>query len=302
MNYILYKYKYFFSPRAWDQGTLDFYPAASQFFSALKQHHWLWIQQVLCFITSMFVSMFQWWQLDIIWTNYSRSYPLLISLWRSNGFTFLCTKSHAYPRTCSLNNVCSDPWEPQVPRAGREGTSEDSLHAHGAHLCSLLQPPLTPQWAPNIPTLHVDIWLLLTHSNYLSEIPKCLTVQPAQSRRAAAPQTSHRKLSIPSFPISTPTWMKLFNITPKQSIGKQGWKGRFLLITKTTTRGEKVDFSFKSFCMKGNSVKGEHCCHRKFIVMQDFNTRFTFKILQVWKSLSLHLNPSTSGLTPWIIV
>lgn len=39
MNYILYKYKYFFSPRAWDQGTLDFYPAASQFFSALKQHH-----------------------------------------------------------------------------------------------------------------------------------------------------------------------------------------------------------------------------------------------------------------------
>lgn len=207
-----------------------------------------------------------------------------------------------YKIPCIPTDMCSDPWEPQVPRAGQEGMSEDSLHAHGAHLCSLLQPPLTPQWAPNIPTLHVDIWLLLTHSNYLSEIPKCLTVQPAQSRRAAAPQTSHRKLSIPSFPISTPTWMKLFNITPKQSIGKQGWKGRFLLITKTTTRGEKVDFSFKSFCMKGNSVKGEHCCHRKFIVMQDFNTRFTFKILQVWKSLSLHLNPSTSGLTPWIIV
>lgn len=279
--------------------TLDFYPAASVF----------QCMQAASLIINLASHVFYYFHVSCLsddsWTLFGQTTAevfLFLSPCEGAMASLFCLQNPMHAQGCVPQTTC-EVWPLSASEQKREGASEESPRTHRARVCSLLHGLhwLHSEHQTSLHSTWTSGWLL-THSNYLSGIPKCLTVQPAQSRRAAASQTSHTKLPIPFFPISAPTWMKLFNITLKQSIGKKGWKRWFLFIRKTTTWGEKVDFSFKSSCMKGNSVNGEHHCHRKLMVTQDFNPGFTFKILQVWKSLSLCLTPSTSGLTPWITI
>lgn len=185
----------------------------------------------MCFTTSMFlVSMMKAGHyLGKLQQKFSPSHLPVEEQW----LHFLSTKSHACPQMCSSNNVRRVTAD--CLRRPEQGGKARQDSPHGARACSLLHRLhwLHSECETPLHSMRTSGWLL-THCNYLSGIPRCLTVQPAKSRRATAPQTSHRKLSVLSFPISTPTWMTLFNITPQQSIGKKGWKGWFLFIRKTT--------------------------------------------------------------------
>lgn len=111
--------------------------------------------------------------------NCSTGFPLLISLQRSNGFTFPSTKSHAEIWMCASTNVWSMTTDFKClkrPEHAWQVTSDDSLHWYGAHVWTLLQAlhwlhskfetPLHCKWTSG--------WLL-THSGYLSGISRCLT-------------------------------------------------------------------------------------------------------------------------------
>lgn len=221
----------FFFPKGWNQSYTGFLPSSFSF-----SVHWSIITDYKFSKSCVLLlpcSWCQWWKLDIIWANYSRSFPLLISLWRSNGFTF-CLQNPMHAHRCVPRTTCEE-WL-LTASGGRSRCGKARQDSpHGARACSLLHRLhwLHSECETPLHSMRTSGWLL-THCNYLSGIPRCLTVQPAKSRRATAPQTSHRKLSVLSFPISTPTWMTLFNITPQQSIGKKGWKGWFLFIRKTT--------------------------------------------------------------------
>lgn len=127
----------FFCPRGWDQSYTGFLHSSfscSVQWSSITDYKFS--KSCVLLLPHLWS---QWWQLDIIWANYSRSFPLLISLWRRNGFTFLFTKSHVHPQMCSASNVWSVTTEClRWPEQVREGASDDWLHAHTARACSLL--------------------------------------------------------------------------------------------------------------------------------------------------------------------
>lgn len=139
------------------KATLDFYPAASVF--QCTEAGSLIINSASHVFYYFHVSRLS----DDSWTLFGQTaaevFPFLSPCEGVNGFTFLSTESHVYPRMCSSNNPWSVTTVCLSAGAGRR-VRRVTAHTQSSRVLSSAQSPLTPQWAPNSPTLHTDIWLI----------------------------------------------------------------------------------------------------------------------------------------------
>lgn len=121
--------------------------------------------------------------------------------------SLFCVQNPMHTHGCVPQTTC-EVW-PLSASGGQSGHGKAHWKIHCTCTVLTCAPFCSLHWlhSEHKTSLH-STWTsgwLLTQGNYLSGIPKCLTVQPPQARRAAAPQTSHRKF-LPSPSQPQPGW------------------------------------------------------------------------------------------------
>lgn len=155
---------------------------------------------------------------------------------------------------------------------------------------------------------------LLTHCSYLYEISKCITEEHQHIQQSSQNSSSrfhwHPRENCQSFLLPVQNWTKLRNVTPKLSTEetkgekkkKKGKHDGFCLVGRLQLGGKSWIFLKKPFISE-EIVPTEYTgAISKLLVIHDLNPQLTFKILQVWKSLSLSIIPSTTSCRPWITI